>query len=411
VLRLVFPVGAWGGGSSAAAVVVALLIGCAPPVRTIAPSPTAVSHEKTGCQAPDVVDGEAALPVAIGDVVEGDAGDGQRFSFCATPGTWVRFKITTHTGRQPALRVQRGSVAIAENRAWVFEPDRASELLVDDGVYAFTVEPLTDMLATPYTLTIERPGAGVVVADADRVDAGFGNQVWGRFGDAPLEIALPPVDHDALLEVAPAFGGFFGNGATVAPVIDVVADGTVVASLDFTDKRILRVPVSTTRALSLRVAAAGSLGERPFFALEQVALSARPANVEHDDAHNGVVEGAEPLELVDGSAEVLVDLANGDVDFFSFTTATGLAKFSCAAESVGSGARELEVDVRDATGALLERSFEADAPHEYLGGTKTFIDAAVAAGDVDPGSVVYGEVKAGSFADGGRYALCKAETR
>ncbi len=365
------------------------------------------------CETPSVVDGKDVTPLGPGDTVEGDVGDGDTYAFCMAAGDWLRFTFEEpQTVQQPVLSVSRGSAEIAENRFYVFEADPAAQLYAPaDAVFTLRLSPLSPDFPGGYALTLSRPGDDVAV---DPRAVSFGQQVYGTLdnvGDVD-EIALPAVDAPGVVAVSAAIAGFFGNGASFSPVVEVVDDaGLVQAHLDFSNTRRLEVPVDAG-AYTLRVAGGG--GERPFYALEEVSLSSSPV-VEEDDAHNGTLAGAQALSLeqtAPGRRErtVVVQLALGDVDVFSFLAVAGeTASFSCRAASAGSGARDLQVELFDATGSLLQLAQEELRDHDFVGGTRTFLEAADAAHPA-PGGLVYGSVQAGAFDHdvAGRYAICTA---
>lgn len=394
-------------------VAVLLCCACAPSVR-IAPSP---GLPKPDCTAPDVVDGEPVTPVALGDSVTGDGASGEKLAFCAKPGTWVQFKFdASRTVQQPILPIDEGSSEIAENRFYGLEADKASQLLVpDDGIYVLAPQSLDETLPAQYGLSFDRPGSNVVVVDDHQASIALGQEVYGAFAsdDDVHEVSLPALDHDGVLTIQAALSGYFGNGATATPLVDVIEGGAVVASLDFTDKLALTMPVAKGAQLSLQVHSAGFAGERPFYALEQVAVTDDAPVV--DVGGNDDITTAQALTLDASSAvrtaTVALSLSAGDVDWFSFpANAHDTIHFSCAAESAGSGLRALDVDLRDATGTLLFRAAEKDHDHQVVGGTRTWMDAADASAlDVAAGTY-YAQVSAGSFATGidGSWALCTA---
>jgi hypothetical protein len=340
----------------------------------------------TGAPIPEVTVGD---PYGEADAID-PAGDTDLFQFQAVEGQWLR--IFTRHGNSPVDPVvtlfDASMTRLAESDDDIPRTGTDSEInfhVPASGTYFLEVQEFSTwngdmpMGGSTYVYTIRirvyddaedgvmiDPETGDTAASA--IDDELGT-ILGTFRDTSdvdvYRFRNPSTSSIARYSVAVLPAGPDGQGSTTPAGRVWLTDragARVLASVDGAiGNDALEPPVNQTDYL-LWVAHPGSGGgSNDYYVLKSNLFVENPP--ERMDGRNETLPGAELLDVVpDGMnrrAFVLADLDAGDVDYFRFDVMAGEEMFlACAAESSGSGVRDLVAEIRDPMDVMMMSAME-----------------------------------------------------
>lgn len=183
----------------------------------------------------------------------------------------------------------------------------------------------------------------------------------GELGAEPNSFDLDGLAAHALIGHV-QLSGTMGNGSSAAggEVQISDADGHVLAHIDRSQDQAAIDPPVEAASYQITVSAGGELGDDPYYVLDFVMLDDNLR--EQDEAGNGELAGAEPVDLqgtISRRGLLLVELPEADVDYYKLDAMESeLIAVTCEGESGGSGVRGLTAELRDDTDLVLGSATE-----------------------------------------------------
>lgn len=193
----------------------------------------------------------------------------------------------------------------------------------------------------------------------------------GELGDEPSLFDVDGLAAHALIGRV-QLSGTTGNGSSAGVgALDISdADGNPLAHIDSNEDQTAFDPPVEAAGYHLSIAAAGELGDNPYYAIDFVMLDDNPR--EQDETHNGELDGAETLMLTGTTTRrglLLVELPEADIDYYQVDATAGeRIAVTCEGESGGSGVRGLIAELRDDTDQVLATGNETSTANLRIDG-------------------------------------------